>query len=77
MFTLRPHAVYRLPGVSRPLLAVPVDRGGYILYDSRLGSAAPPRFTVDSGGRLVDWHGEQTPWTAADLSEVDGQERVD
>ena len=77
MYTLRPHAVYRLPGVSRPLLAVPVDNGDYLLYDSELGPAAPPRFTVDSEGRLVDWHGEQTPWTAADLSEVGSHKRVD
>ena len=77
MYSLRPHAVYRLSGVSRPLVAVPVGEGGYFLYDSELGSAAPPRFTVDAAGQLVDWHGTTTPWTAADLAEADGQERVE
>ena len=72
MVTLRAHGVYQLSGVSRPLLAFPTDKGGYLLYDSELGSAVPPRFTIDSEGRLIDWHGEETRWTVADLTEAGG-----
>ena len=72
MVTLRADGVYILPGVSRPLLAVPADGGGYLLYDTELGSAVAPRFTIDNEGKLFNWHGEQTQWTVADLNEACG-----
>jgi len=63
--------LYTLPGRVRPLYAAPSGEG-YRLYDYRLGSTVPPRFIVRADGRLLDWHGGETPWTVDDLLEVRG-----
>ena len=34
--------------------------------------AISPRFTIDSEGRLVNWHGDETRRTVANLTEADG-----
>ena len=58
MRQLRAYGIYKLPGVKRPVFAVPAD-GGYLLYDSLLGEDLPPRFEVKPDGRVTNWHGDE------------------
>ncbi|MDQ3742886.1 MAG: hypothetical protein M3444_00600 [Acidobacteriota bacterium] len=58
MRQLRAYGIYNLPGVKRPVFAVPAE-GGYLLYDSLLGEALPPRFEVKPDGRVTNWHGDE------------------
>jgi hypothetical protein len=58
MRRLRTYGIYKLPGVSRPVFAVPAE-GGYLLYDSLLGEDLPPRFKVEPDGRVTNWHGDR------------------
>ena len=63
---LRHYGIYMLPGVERPVYAIPSDRKFY-LYDFKFGSSIPPRFVIGEDGRLINWHGEQMPLTVEDL----------
>jgi hypothetical protein len=63
---LRNFGVYQPPHGIRPVYAVPAG-DDYYLYDAEYGVLLHPRFKVEAGGRVTDWHGEAAEWTAADL----------
>ena len=69
MRQLRAYGIYKLPGVSRPVFAVPAD-GGYLLYDSLRGQDLPPRFEVKPDGRVTNWHGDELELTAEQLEDT-------
>ena len=69
MRQLRAYGIYKLPGVSRPVFAVP-DGGGYLLYDSLLGRDLPPRFGVKPDGRVTNWHGDELGLSVEDLEDT-------
>jgi hypothetical protein len=66
---LRAYGIYKLPGVRRPVYAVP-DGGGYLLYDSLLGRELPPRFEVKPDGRVTNWHGDELGPSVEELEDT-------
>lgn len=69
MRQLRAYGIYKLPGVSRPVFALPAG-GGYFLYDSPRGQVLPPRFEVSPDGRVTNWHGEELEMTVEELEDT-------
>jgi hypothetical protein len=76
MWQLRNYGVYQPPGGLRPVLAV---RAGsvYYLYDKTFGPALPPRFRVEPGGSITNWHGDPVDWTAEDLVDTGETRDID
>jgi hypothetical protein len=69
MRRLRHYAIYRLPGIARPVY--PILAGGkFHLYDFKFGLSVPPRFVIEDDGHLVNWHGDQMTLTVEDLIET-------
>lgn len=66
---LMAYGIYKLPGVSRPVFALPAD-GGYFLYDSLCGQHLPPRFEVKPEGRVTNWHGDDLELTVEQLEDT-------
>jgi hypothetical protein len=57
MRQIRNYGIYQPPGNLRPVYAVRAD-GVYYLYDSEYEAALSPRFRVEPGGDITNWHGE-------------------
>lgn len=69
MRRLRIHGIYKIPGVARPVY-VSVSGENYLLMDSVLGPAIPPRFKVSADGRITSWLGEEMAWSIEDLEDT-------
>ena len=59
--------IYNLPNGKRALVALRDENGQYFLYDYEFGRRLPPRYKIDSDGRLINWFDDAPIYTVDDL----------
>ncbi len=67
MRDLRDYGIYKIPGIERSLLLVPLGADGYCLYDVKFGARLPPRFRIAADGKISNWFDDFPVWTVDDL----------
>jgi hypothetical protein len=70
MIQLEDGKIYRLPNGKRNLVAIHIGDGEYFLYDSEYETRLPPRYKIDSDGRLINWFGDAPIFSVNELIDI-------
>lgn len=75
MIQIEDGKIYRLPNGKRNLTAVHIEDGEWFLYDSEYKALLPPRYKVDSDGRLINWFEDAPIFSVDELIEIENNDQ--